>query len=100
MSACVICQAPIKPFISFGKQPIANGFLPREQFGKEYFFDLEVAFCSSCSMVQLMQQPEKEKMFYETYAFFSSTSTHMAGHFKEFADGIRTTYLKDADPFV
>ncbi len=85
MSLCLICQSEIQPFISFGQMPIANGFLSPEQFAEEYFFELRLAFCQTCKMVQLMEQPDREKMFHDNYAFFSSTSTRMAQHFAEFA---------------
>ena len=58
--------------------PIANGFLSPEQFAEEYFFELKVAFCENCRMVQLAELVERERMFHENYAFFSSTSTRMA----------------------
>src|SRR3990167_6235752 len=80
--------------------PIANGFLSPEEFVAEYFFDLEVGFCQKCQMVQLVKQPDREKMFHENYAFFSSTSTRMALHFKELAEWVMANYLSDSDPFV
>ena len=81
--------------------PIANGFLGAEDFATEYFFDLEVGFCPKCKMVQLARQPEREKMFHENYAFFSSTSKGMALHFKELAEWVKTDYLAASnDPFV
>ncbi len=86
--------------MSFGRMPIANGFLSPAEFGEEYFYDLSVAFCSDCGMVQLIEQVAPEKMFHENYAFFSSTSTRMATHFKEMADGVMNEYLGSVDPFV
>lgn len=100
MRKCRICDTPIEPFISFGKMPIANGFLSSDQFKEEYFFELEAAFCSNCTMVQLLEQPDTKKMFHENYAFFSSTSKSMAVHFKEFAEHVKKDYLTSADPFV
>lgn len=100
MSKCLICDAKIDSFISFGKMPIANGFLGLEQFADEYFFELRVGFCPNCSMVQLLEQPDREKMFHENYAFFSSTSARMAVHFKEFADLVMKDNLHSPDPFV
>lgn len=99
MSACLVCKAPIEPFISFGKMPIANGFLRPEEFASEYFFELTTAFCRACGMVQLGNQVERERMFHENYAFFSSTSARMAQHFKAFADQVKQRYLS-SDPFV
>jgi methylation protein EvaC len=100
MSACLICESSIEPFLSFGRMPIANGFLTREQFDDEYFFELKVAFCEHCRMMQLAELVERERMFHENYAFFSSTSTRMAAHFGEFAEWVRDKYLHDPDPFV
>ncbi len=100
MNNCLICQEQIKPFMSFGKMPIANGFLTMEQFPSEYFFELQVAFCENCRMVQLVEQPAREKMFNENYAFFSGTSVAMAVHFKEFADHVMADYLPPDNPFV
>jgi methylation protein EvaC len=100
MSECLICQNEIGPFISFGQMPIANGFLSPEQFASEYFFELRVAFCPTCCMVQLVEQPDRERMFHDNYAFFSSTSARMAVHFREFANLVRRNHLKSADPFV
>lgn len=100
MSKCLICEAAYEPFISFGKQPIANGFLSKENFAKEYFFEMKVGYCAKCGMVQLVEQPDREQMFNENYAFFSGTSRLMAVHFQEFAEHVIQDYLRDKDPFV
>src|SRR5687768_4206930 len=97
---CLVCERPIEPFLSFGKMPVANGFLSPDQFANEYFFELKVAFCETCRMVQLAELVDRERMFHENYAFFSSTSTFMAKHFHEFASWVMKTYLDGADSFV
>ena len=60
--------------MTFGQQPIANGFLKENKFIEEYFFEMETAFCEECHTFQLVTQPEAKKMFHENYAFFSSSS--------------------------
>jgi methylation protein EvaC len=100
MKQCLICGRQIDPFISFGRMPIANGFLFPEEFEREYFFDLEVAFCGECGMVQIIEQPDREQMFNDHYAFYSGTSQGMMVHFKEFAEHVMGDYLKEPDPFV
>ena len=100
MKNCLICSSPIDFFISFGKMPIANGFLSPEEFESEYFFELKVGFCEECKMVQLTEFVDREKMFHDHYAFYSSTSSRMALHFKNLADIVCQKYLKGADPFV
>ncbi|MDH5222271.1 MAG: methyltransferase domain-containing protein, partial [Betaproteobacteria bacterium] len=80
--------------------PIANGFLLPEQFASEYFFELKVAHCPACGMVQLTEHVDREKMFHENYAFYSSTSKRMAEHFEQLAEDVRTRHLGGKDPFV
>ena len=86
--------------MSFGPMPIANGFLLPAQFADEYFYDLQVAFCEDCGMVQLADPVDPTKMFHENYAFFSSTSTGMAVHFKQLAGQLLRDHLQTPDPFV
>ena len=64
MPKCRICKADYEPFISFGKMPIANGFLTADQFAEEYFFEMQTGHCNNCNMVQLIEQPDREKMFH------------------------------------
>ena len=47
MANCLVCSAQFEPFVSFGKMPLANGFLTEDQFPDEYFFELGVGFCST-----------------------------------------------------
>ena len=100
LSKCLICDSLIEPFMSFGKMPIANGFLEASQFSREYFFELRTASCPKCGMFQLIEQPDREKMFNENYAFFSGTSKNMMLHFEEFAEHVKNDYLLPVDPFV
>lgn len=98
--SCWVCGNKIKPFMSFGRQPIANNFLQKEDFEKEYFFDMETAFCDQCFSFQLKNQPSREQMFNENYAFFSGTSKLMADHFKKFSSMVLNFIKTESDPFV
>jgi methylation protein EvaC len=87
--------------MSFGRMPIANGFLTTEEVKDEYFFELAPAFCESCNMFQIVEQPEPEKMFHGHYAFYSSTSRYMQAHFAHFAASVMDGPLAGRkDPFV
>jgi methylation protein EvaC len=98
---CRVCGSVIKPFMSFGKMPIANGFLTKDQIATEYFFELATAFCGLCGMFQLIEQPAAEQMFHENYAFFSSQSRSMQVHFKAYAELVMKRFLAGRiDPFV
>ena len=67
---CRICETPIQPFMSFGKMPIANGFLDPEDFKMKYFYELKLVFCENCLTFQITEQPDPAKMFHQNYSFF------------------------------
>ena len=97
---CKITNKNISPFMSFGKMPIANGFLKAEQFEKEFFFDMEVGFSEDVSLFQLKDHPSPEQMFNERYPFFTSSSEYMKLHFSEYAKFIKKNYLKNNSKII
>ncbi len=98
---CRIAGTPLTKVVDFGPQPLGNGFLEARQFGDEYFFPMEMGFSETSMMLQLIEQPAPERMFHDHYAFYSSTSSFMARHFKEFAAQVlQSGYLAGKDPFV
>jgi methylation protein EvaC len=94
------CGSNAREFLDFGRMPIANGFLRPQEFAAEYLFSLRVAFCPACSMVQLAELVDRERMFHDNYAFFSSTSRRMAEHFAELAAAVRARYVRPEQPLV
>ncbi len=100
MNKCKACGHPVEPFMSFGQMPIANGFLSQTEFPDEFFAELAVGFCEDCALVQLTQTVDRERMFHDNYAFFSSTSSRMALHFERFATEVRASYIDEASAFV
>ncbi len=99
MSQCRICNQTTHQVIHFGKMPIANGFL-RELDEKEFLFDMSVAFCPQCFMVQLEETVKPEMMFNDNYQFVSSTSNAMAIHFEGIAQEIAGKVADKQDPFI
>lgn len=85
--------------LSLGRMPIANAFISAVE-KKEYFYDLSVAFCPECLMVQLRDCVPPEMMFNEDYAYFSSISKAMEEHFREMADEIADTVSGKPSPFI
>ena len=60
---CKITNTEITPFMSFGKMPIANAFVEKENFNNEFYFDMEVGFNEDLALFQLNDHPAPEKMF-------------------------------------
>ena len=99
MPACRACQSRTETFIDFGRMPLANGFLTSDRFGDEYFFNLSAAYCPRCTLVQLVDQPQRERMFNDRYPFFSASSIRMQEHFGSLARDVIAS-LPSPDPFV
>ncbi len=91
---CKITKKKLKPFMTFGKMPIANGFLKKKYFKKEYFFEMEVGFSKKVSLFQLNNHPKPKMMFNKNYPFFTGSSKGMINHFKNYAGWIKKNYLK------
>ena len=90
---CKITGADLKPFMSFGKMPSANGFLGRENFDKEFFYEMEVGFSSKVSLLQLNEFSNPKKVHNEKYPFYTSSSEYMKLHFNKFSEWMKKEYL-------
>ena len=97
---CKITNKEIVPFMSFGKMPVANGFLNKENFSSEFFFEMEVGFNEDISLFQLNNHPKPERMFNENYPFFTGSSEYMKKHFRNFSDFIKQKYLTSGSKIV
>ena len=92
---CKITNKRIKPFMSFGKMPIANGFLKKKNFKNEFIFKMEVGFSKDISLFQLNDHPKPSLMFNKNYPFFTSSSKYMVNHFKDYANWIKRKYFRN-----
>ena len=97
---CKITNKVIKPFMSFGKMPIANGFIEKKDFNNEFFFNMEVGFAEDISLFQLKDHPTPEQMFNSEYPFFTGSSEFMKIHFLKYANFIKKNYLKNNSKIV
>ena len=91
---CKITGKKIDPFMSFGRMPIANGFLNKDKFNKEFFFEMEVGFSNDLSLFQLNDHPKPTMMFNQNYPFFTGSSEQMKLHFKNYANWIKDYFSK------
>ena len=47
MKKCLICREEFKPFVDFGRMPIANAFSTQQELKNEYFFSMRVTVWST-----------------------------------------------------
>ena len=86
--------------MSFGRMPIANGFLKKENFKKEFSFKMEVGFSKDLSLFQLNDHPTPKSMFNKNYPFFTSSSKYMLKHFKQYSSWIKKNYSNNIKKII
>ena len=78
--------------MSFGKMPIANSFLKKNEINSQFFYNMKVGFCQNCFTFQLTDVPNAKKMFNSKYAYLASTSLVMQNHWIKLANLIVKDY--------
>ena len=93
---CRVCKnRDLREFLSLGKTPLANSFLPKEQLSqKEDSFPLAICLCQNCKLVQLTYVVPAEAMF-RNYVYVSSTSNTFKKHFAKMAEDISKEFNLD-----
>ncbi len=98
---CRICKSTnLEKFLSLGNHPPVDNFIERSMIEKEKKYPLEVYFCNSCKLVQLLDVVQPEELFHSRYAFFSSASPPLVNHFKEYAEDVKKTFLNKGELVV
>jgi hypothetical protein len=84
-SHCRICgHSGLTPVLDLGLMPLSDGFLTKAQLEQpEAVFPLEVAFCPSCSLVQILETVPPEKLFCEDYPYYSSFTNALLVHSRD-----------------
>ncbi|MDX2358849.1 class I SAM-dependent methyltransferase [Dietzia sp. PP-33] len=97
---CTICRGPVREFHDFGMQPLSDAFRRPGDDSEEYLFRLAVGMCGDCTMVQLMEEVDRDKMFHESYPFVSGGSAGMRAHFAGVAGRFLENTTGRGDDFV
>ena len=93
MARCRVCQREtLERFLSLGPTPLANRFLTREQLEEtEPSFPLDVYFCHTCGLVQLVDVVPPEVLFHD-YPYLTGVSSPMRTHFGALAEDVAQEY--------
>jgi len=81
-----------KEFLDLGKQPIANGFLNKDDFNNEFLFDLKAVYDEDTKLISLKEFVAPEMMFNENYAYHASMSETMKNHFKSLTENLQKEF--------
>ena len=98
---CRACgENRLRLFLSLGPTPLANSFLKSpDQFVNEHFYPLDVYFCETCSLVQLVDVIDPEVLF-RNYIYVTGTSDTIAAHNIRYADDVVDLLKLDEDDLV
>lgn len=98
---CRICKSDkLIKFISIGPQPLANALLKKGNLKKkENYYPLDVYFCNSCNLVQLLAVVSKEELFRD-YVYFTSGMPKISTHFQQYAEYVIEKYLEKNSDLV
>lgn len=84
-ASCRSCgQSTLKPVLDLGQMPLADGLLSDKQLAQhENRYPLELAFCSNCALVQILETVPPEILFGHDYPYFSSFSDALLAHSRD-----------------
>ena len=97
---CKITNEKIEPFMTFGKMPLANGFIEKKDFSSEFYYEMEIGFSEKISLFQLNEFPNPKKIFNKKYPFYSGSSEYMKAHFNEYAEWLKKKFLKSNSKLI
>lgn len=82
--ACRSCgSTSLRIFLSLGDLPASDGLLAPDQLDRtEPRWPLDVAFCQSCALVQILKTVPPEQLFGQDYRYFSSFTDEIVRHAK------------------
>lgn len=85
ISVCRSCQKPgLEMVLDLGTTPLADRLLTPQQLNEaEPTFPLEVGFCPSCGLVQILETVPPEILFGHDYPYYSSFSDTVVNNAKE-----------------
>jgi len=100
-ATCRACgESRLYRFLSLGPTALANAFLhSADQFVNEQVYPLDVYFCDTCSLVQLLEVINPDVLF-RNYLYVTGTSDTIAAHNRESAHRLVESLRLEATDLV
>ncbi len=87
--------------VEFGHTPLSDRLIAKEQLqNDDLSAALTTAFCTDCSLFQILETVSPEVLFYAEYPYFSSVSSSLLEHFRSSALEIIKNRNLDRGSFV
>ncbi|RKS06885.1 methylation protein EvaC [Nocardiopsis sp. Huas11] len=98
--SCRICAGEVIECLDLGPQPVSSNYPSEAAEDSGLRFRLAVGLCTSCTMVQQLEEIPPSSMFGKAYPFRTSTSRRMEAHFHTAAGRLVRGVAASVDPFV
>jgi Putative zinc binding domain len=91
---CRSCgRSGLRVILDLGSQPIANALLSEDELDRpEAKFDLAVAFCPACALLQVTETVPAHVLYRRDYPYFSSSSPALLKHSAEHVEALVSKY--------
>jgi len=101
VTSCRSCGGEgLTPILELGEQPLANALRsPAELRQPELRYPLDLALCTSCALVQLLDSISPESLFRD-YPYFSSVIETLVAHAGTLANRLVHEHALDGDSLV
>jgi hypothetical protein len=98
---CRYCgESRLFEFLSLGDQPPSDSFIREDQIASEKRYPLDVYFCETCSLVQLLDVVPAEEIF-DDYVYLASSSKALKNHYAKLTEIITQRFgLRPGDVVV
>jgi len=99
---CRFCRNDVSvKFADLGTSPPSNDYLTATELDSyEKHYPLKVYVCTSCFLVQTKDFSKADELFRSDYAYFSSVSTTLLNHSKEYVDMVVERLNLNSNSFV
>jgi len=89
------------PFLDLGSAPPSNAYMSKAQLkAPEVWYPLRLLVCESCWLVQTQDHADRESLFTDDYAYFSSFSTSWLAHAQSYVQEMAIRFDLNASSCV
>lgn len=98
---CRVCKGnDLTLILSLGEHPPVDNFTDEARMKNEKRYPLDVYFCGTCSLVQLLDVVAEDELFHGEYAYFSSASKPLVDHFRQYSEDVKKEHVKAGELVV
>ena len=93
--ACRVCGSELlHTVILLPKMPLTDEFVSKQDIGKEFLGDIEIAICKACGCSQNVNNTDMDE-YYNEYTYSVQSSAFAISFMRTLAERVKTNYFSD-----